>query len=525
MANPANPTSTRALEGAGGSSDSSDGKFGPAAKVGRKVVHAIVSLVFIAWLVGGIQIPGLDSAVVPVPSYVITGSSGTSDGGNLDGTYSLVDKPCGADARLLRADCDAGTCGDAPVYQRGAGAEGLVLYSTYVDCSGQGAADDCSRPSVWYVYGCSTPSRTAAATAPGNGYGYKYAMRYSTPGQPPGAPDDDAAYGAWREVETGRYEDVIGRGVWRPVDTPLAIHRTEDGDGCPNRLLAGVLIFVYSGVHIISVGIVEAWLTSQRNQLHREHREEAEARCIKSWTNSLGEFQSLHMTLVYCVPMPQPTAEAQYLKITKDVQVTNKSDWKQEGEMVPINHLLKYTGDARNMVIAAEMSRPQYGMAIGATIFGSVFAAVPLSAIAGAGCGVKLIWLLLIVIGVPIHYKVSAEKKMEKERANPDGTLEEVDEQGKEMAMTTGSQTVQQVTGEVLNPTATAVLQATAVPIAEATGDPEIASQDSVAAGYAPPPPPGASTARAAFARACVAAIDTGCCHPQVHKTATTTKV
>lgn len=248
MANPANPTSTRALEGAGGSSDSPDGKFGPAAKVGRNVVHAIVSLVFIAWLVGGIQIPGLDSAVVPVPSYVITGSSGTSDGGNLDGTYSLVDKPCGADARLLWADCDAGTCGDVPVYQRGAGAEALVLYGTYVDCAALcgeltvdcEAADDCSRPSMWYVYGCSTPSRTAAATAPGNGYGYKYAMRYSNPGQPPGAPDDDAAYGAWREVETGRYEDVIGRGVWRPVDTPLAIHRTEDGDGCPNRLLAVV---------------------------------------------------------------------------------------------------------------------------------------------------------------------------------------------------------------------------------------------------------------------------------------------
>ena len=43
--------------------------------------------------------------------------------------------------------------------------------------------------------------------------------------------------------------------------------------------------------------------------------------------------------------------------------------------------------------------------------------------------------------------------------------------------------------------------------IAEATGDPEIASQDSAAAGYAPPPPPGASIVRVAFARACVAAI------------------
>ena len=50
--------------------------------------------------------------------------------------------------------------------------------------------------------------------------------------------------------------------------------------------------------------------------------------------------------------------------------------------------------------------------------------------------------------------------------------------------------------------------------IAEATGDPEIASQDSAAAGYAPPPP-GASTARAAFACVRVAATDTGCHYPQ----------
>ena len=287
-------------------------------------------------------------------------------------------------------------------------------------------------------------------------------------------------------------------------------HTTMNGecaDGCDGEnaatMLAFLSIFVAAGVSVISVGTVGTWLTRQRNQLHQEHGAEAEARCVKRWSAVVGSGDNrttqLHMTLVYCVPMPQPTAEVQYLKITKDVKVINQLDWKQEGEMLAINHLLKNTGDARNSVIVAEMNRSQCGLAIGLTIFGSIFAAFPLLMLSAAGCGAKMLIYLPIFIGVPVGAKVCGEKKLEKQRANPDGRLEEVDQQGKEMAM--AGPIVQQ---QVMNPTAMMVPQATAVPIngtAVATAVPiaagqEIASQGP-AAGYTPP---GASTARAAFA-------------------------
>ena len=113
-----------------------------------------------------------------------------------------------------------------------------------------------------------------------------------------------------------------------------------------------------------------------------------------------------------------------------------------------------------------------------------------------------MLLLLPICIGVAVGAKVCGEKKMEKQRANPDGRLEEVDQQGKEMAM------AGPIVHHVINPTAEIVPQATAVPIngtamavatavpTAATGHPEIVSHDP-AAGYTPP---GASTARAAFA-------------------------
>ena len=73
-------------------------------------------------------------------SYVISGSSGASDGGNLDGTYSLIEAHCsnGPDCHVCDycdgcgAYCDAGsptTCGNAPVFQKG-GPGGDVLYRT-----------------------------------------------------------------------------------------------------------------------------------------------------------------------------------------------------------------------------------------------------------------------------------------------------------------------------------------------------------------------------------------------------------
>jgi hypothetical protein len=280
--------------------------------------------------------------------------------------------------------------------------------------------------------------------------------------------------------------------------------------GCGSDMLGATLAWVAIPMTCICHAWITAWRLMQRNQLHREYGEKAEARCVKRLERKVvDDFETtlVTMTLVYCVPMPQPTAKVQYLKITKDVvHSSRKVDGPpdvQEGAMVPINHLFKHTGNARNMVTAAEMnwvSTPA-GLTIGLSLFGGI----PLLMIAGpGGCGgVALLPLLSIFIVLPICFVCVGEPRYGM------GKLEEVDEQGKEMAMT-GNQTVQQVP----NPTAMMVPQATAVPIAEAMGDPEIASQDSAAAGYAPPPPPGASTAHAAFAR--VAAIDNGWCYLQV---------
>ena len=128
--------------------------------------------------------------------YVITGSSGTSDGGNLDGTYSRVEADCseamvdgGGHGTLdIGNFCDRGsptTCGGAPVYQRG-GAEGLVLYRT-------GSCIRCGlQPQVgkWKVADNTVLTRCVEESV--------YAVRELT-GQLPGAPDDSAMYGAWQE--------------------------------------------------------------------------------------------------------------------------------------------------------------------------------------------------------------------------------------------------------------------------------------------------------------------------------------
>ena len=109
-------------------------------------------------------------------------------------------------------------------------------------------------------------------------------------------------------------------------------------------------------------------LWRERKELHREYGERAEARVVKLLhkTDGFGETRS-KMTLVYCVPMPQPTAKVQYLKITKDVdlnvlsEITNSVEWfnLQEGATVTISHLLKHTGDARNSVPVAAVNAPQ----------------------------------------------------------------------------------------------------------------------------------------------------------------------
>ena len=120
-----------------------------------------------------------------------------SGGGELDGTYSLVEAHCSG------SFCDTGsptTCGDnAPVFQRG-GADGYVLFRTGKK------ATDLRGWSVGYS-ACLADCRSLHAMA----------RRRSKPGQPPGVPDDDAAYEAWQQKHFNRWEDsplaiVVGGG-------------------------------------------------------------------------------------------------------------------------------------------------------------------------------------------------------------------------------------------------------------------------------------------------------------------------
>eukprot|EP01052_Picozoa_sp_SAG31_P003830 SAG31_NODE_151_length_22216_cov_37.572139_13_plen_709_part_00 len=69
----------------------------------------------------------------PYPTqYVISGSVGTSDGGNLDGVYSLVEAHCNGGHMCGRRGSPASShmCGGRPVYQKG-GAEGNVLFGDW----------------------------------------------------------------------------------------------------------------------------------------------------------------------------------------------------------------------------------------------------------------------------------------------------------------------------------------------------------------------------------------------------------
>ena len=127
-------------------------------------------------------------------SYLISGSSGNSRGGNLDGTYSIVEAHCTGGW-----DCDAGsptTCGGAPLYQRG-GAEGPVLYRI----------NDAYDHTGWYV------ADSDALADCGGGAGY--ASRELNRGHQPGPPNDGTAYGAWTE-----------EGVW-PRPPLMAIHTLD----------------------------------------------------------------------------------------------------------------------------------------------------------------------------------------------------------------------------------------------------------------------------------------------------------
>jgi hypothetical protein len=187
--------------------------------------------------------------------YVISGSVGTSDGGNLDGVYSLIETPA-REGVHDSAIVPVRTCDGAPVYYQEGGEEGNVLYRS----RGGWYVDKYTRLILTYQLGtelwcpndgprhcwdyCASHSSCYACDQGYNVYGY--ARRDINPGQQPGAPDDGAAYGAWQEIDNfgrwvyGDVDDVDGHRwvtsltVQTPdeITTICAQHGTWDGSAC-----------------------------------------------------------------------------------------------------------------------------------------------------------------------------------------------------------------------------------------------------------------------------------------------------
>ena len=122
-------------------------------------------------------------------SYVITGVDDY-----YDGNYSFIEANCEGDR------CDAGdptTCGGAPLYQQQE--EGCF-----------GSSDGCDLPVLYRELKDDGRSMWAVVNGPWIGdlcfddepAVHSIARRVSNPGQQPGAPDDNAAYGAWQVLVT-----------------------------------------------------------------------------------------------------------------------------------------------------------------------------------------------------------------------------------------------------------------------------------------------------------------------------------
>ena len=249
---------------------------------------------------------------------------------------------------------------------------------------------------------------------------------------------------------------------------------------CPWPVVGFLAIFVGSGVAMVSGAAVNNKLTSERFKFHQVQGTEVPARCIKRWTTISssrdGDGHSsttthYHNTFVYCVPMPTPTPTAQYLLITKDFE-TGHGDWAHEGAMVQINHLLSATGDARNATLVSEMSArkllsssytklpssfflpaklnrscetracadhegTRHCCTLATMAFGCVFTLFPLViTVAVMDCGAKVLSYVLLILGCPVCMYTCGRRTQAKKLANPDGMLEQVDEAGKQMAMT-----------------------------------------------------------------------------------------
>ena len=126
-------------------------------------------------------------------AYTLSGSSGTSAGGNLDGVYTRVDNFRCRPYADGSSGCDPGspsTCGNAPVYQRGA--NGPTLFRSV------------SRSSYWHL-----ASPSGLANCGGGSYG-----QLSSSGTAPSTPDDATVYNsAWLEHQPRQWQN----GGWREL--------------------------------------------------------------------------------------------------------------------------------------------------------------------------------------------------------------------------------------------------------------------------------------------------------------------
>ena len=69
--------------------------------------------------------------------------------------------------------------------------------------------------------------------------------------------------------------------------------------------------------------------------------------------------------------------------------------------------------------------------------FGCIFALFPLViTVAMLDCGAKVLPYVLIILGCPVCMYTGGRRRLADSRAHPDGKLDQVDEQRKQMAMT-----------------------------------------------------------------------------------------
>jgi len=212
-------------------------------------------------------------------------------------------------------------------------------------------------------------------------------------------------------------------------------------------------VLFLAGVIVMAYGVVNEVLTSKQFKRYEEHGVEVQARCITAWTtkktynSSEGGTTTTvthHNTLVYCVQLPGDATR--YIKVTKEftstpVDPSLAAPPLQVGALTTVNHLLSATGDARNAVhhyTDAMRKGNEYRFRDGLLVcLGGCGALQMLSMVFLMGCGgaMQLVTSLSFFCVVPGLMWIGCSKKVDYDLKNPDGTVEQVDEQAMQMAV------------------------------------------------------------------------------------------